>query len=128
MKKTDLNNNDSKKQLTFREIFDLVQKNEEINREIQMKIDSLNNNVKNINEKSTSKKQPYPLNYMLVTIFNMIQRFEKDGDYVPKNTKDKIDTLKIFVTEMIKYEENAKLIMGEKIIEERPFVSKYKNI
>lgn len=32
MKKPDLNNNDSKKRLTFREIFDLVQKHEEINR------------------------------------------------------------------------------------------------
>ncbi len=29
---------------------------------------------------------------------------------------------------MIKYEENAKLIMGVKIMEERPFVSKYRNI
>ncbi len=58
----------------------------------------------------------------------IVDRFEKDGDYVHKNTKDKIDTLKIFVTEMIKYEENAKLIMGVKIMEERPFVSKYRNI
>jgi hypothetical protein len=32
MKKPDLNNNDSKKRLTFREIFDLVQKHEEMNR------------------------------------------------------------------------------------------------
>jgi hypothetical protein len=32
MKKPDLNNNDSKKRLTFREIFDLVQKREEMKR------------------------------------------------------------------------------------------------
>jgi hypothetical protein len=32
MKKPDLNNNDSKKRLTFREIFDLVQKHEEMKR------------------------------------------------------------------------------------------------
>ena len=32
MKKPDLNNNDSKKRLTFREIFDLVQKHEEMNK------------------------------------------------------------------------------------------------
>jgi hypothetical protein len=93
-----------------------------------MQVSNLNNSVKEIHKKSASKKQPVQLKDMLLTIFNMIQRFEKDGDYVPKNTKDKIDTLKIFVTEMIKYEENAKIIMGEKIMEERPFVSKYRNI
>ena len=77
-----------------------------------MKLDSLNNSVKEIQNKSASKKQPNPLEDMLSTMLGVIQRFEKNGNGTYKNTRDIIDILKNFVTDFIKNEEQKKIIMG----------------
>ena len=77
-----------------------------------MKLDSLNNSVKEIHNKSASKKQPTDLEDMLSTMLGVIQRFEKNGNGTYKNTRDRIDILKSFISDFIKYEENAKLLRG----------------
>ena len=77
-----------------------------------MKLDSLNNSVKEIQNKSASKKQPTDLEDMLSTMLGVIQRFEKNGNGTYKNTRDRIDILKSFIRDFIKYEENAKLLRG----------------
>ena len=77
-----------------------------------MKLDSLNNSVKEIHNKSASKKQPTDLEDMLSTMLVVIQRFEKNGNGTYKNTRDRIDILKNFVTDFIKDEEQKKIIMG----------------
>ena len=77
-----------------------------------MKLDSLNNSVKEIHNKSASKQQPTDLEDMLSTMLGVIQRFEKNGNGTYKNTRDRIDILKNFVTDFIKDEEQKKIIMG----------------
>jgi hypothetical protein len=77
-----------------------------------MKLDSLNNSVKEIQNKSASKKQPTDLEDMLSTMLGVIQRFEKNGNGTYKNTRDRIDILKNFVTDFIKDEEQKQIIMG----------------
>ena len=86
------------------------------------------NNLNNRNNKPTSKKQPNQLKDMLSTIFSVINKFEKNETVEYTNNKDKIDILKNFVTDMIKDGEQKQIISGEKITEERPFVSKFKMI
>ena len=90
-----------------------------------MKLNSLNS----LN-KSTSKKQPKPnqLKDMLSKLLNVVEDFEKNGKVDCKEHKDRIDILKSFITDFIKDEEQKTTIMGEKITEERPFVSKFKMI
>ena len=77
-----------------------------------MKLDSLNNSVKEIQNKSASKKQPNPLEDMLSTMLGVIQRFEKNGNGTYKNTRDRIDILKNIITDMMKFENQNRIIMG----------------
>lgn len=82
--------------------------------ELIMKIAGLNNGVKEIPKKSTSKKQPNKLKDMLLIISNEIQRFEKNGQVDSKIDKDKIDILKNIVSDMIKNEDQKQIIMGKR--------------
>lgn len=81
--------------------------------ELIMKIANLNNSVKEVSKKYTSKKQPVTLKEMLLIISNEIQRFEKNGQVDSKIDKDKIDILKNIVSDMIKNEDQKQIIMGK---------------
>jgi hypothetical protein len=81
--------------------------------ELIMKIADLNNSVKEVSKKSTSKKQPVKLKDMLLIISNEIQRFEKNGQVDSKIDKDKINILKNIVSDMIKNEDQKQIIMGK---------------
>lgn len=78
-----------------------------------MKIANLNNSVKEVSKKYTSKKQPVTLKDMLLIISNEIQRFEKNRQVDSKIDKDKIDILKNIVSDMIKNEDQKQIIMGK---------------
>ncbi len=93
-----------------------------------MQVSNLNNDVKKIQKKSTSKKQPVQLKDMLSKLLNVIEDFEKNGKIDFKVHRERLDILKDLVTSFIKDDEQKRIIKGEKIMEERPFVSKYRNI
>lgn len=78
-----------------------------------MKIANLNNSVKEVSKKYTSKKQPVTLKDMLLIISNEIQRFEKNRQVDSKIDKDKIDILKNIVSDIIKNEDQKQIIMGK---------------
>ena len=86
----------------------------------------MNNNVKNGYNKSTLKEQQNEFKDMLSTIFNIIEKFEQNEKIDSKIHKEKMDILKNFIAYFIKNEEQKKIIMGEKIMKERPAGSKYK--
>ena len=88
--------------------------------EKKMKMSCLLNNVKNGYNQSTLKEQKNEFNYLLTEIFNKIQRFEKNGTVDSKAHREKMDILKNFITDLIKHEEQKKIIMGEKIIKKPP--------
>lgn len=78
-----------------------------------MKVADLNREIKDVNKKSTSKKQPQKLKDVLSIISNSIQKFEKNGQLNSKIDKDKIDILKNIVSDMIKDEDQKQIIMGK---------------
>lgn len=77
-----------------------------------MQVSNLNNNVKKIQNKSTSKKQPVQLKDMLSKLLNVIEYFEKNGKIDFKIDKDKIDILKDLVISFIKDDEQKRTIRG----------------
>lgn len=78
-----------------------------------MKVADLNREIKDVNKKSTSKKQPQKLKDVLSIISNSIQKFEKSGQLNSKIDKDKMDILKNVVSDMIKDEDQKQIIMGK---------------
>ena len=49
---------------------------------------------------------------MIGRIAEIILRFEKNGNGTYKNTRDRIDILKNIITDMMKFENQNKIIMG----------------
>ena len=77
-----------------------------------MQVSNLNNNVKKIQKKSTSQKQPVQLKDMLSKLLNVIEDFEKNGKIDFKGHRERIDILKSFITDFIRDEENKRTISG----------------
>jgi len=77
-----------------------------------MQVSDLNNNVKNITKKSTSKKQPVQLKDMLSKLLNVIEDFEKNGKIDFKVHRERLDILKDLVTSFIKDDEQKRIISG----------------
>jgi polyhydroxyalkanoate synthesis regulator phasin len=77
-----------------------------------MQVSDLNNNVKSITKKSTSKKQPVQLKDMLSKLLNVIEDFEKNGKIDFKVHRERLDILKDLVTSFIKDDEQKRIISG----------------
>jgi DNA mismatch repair ATPase MutS len=79
-----------------------------------MQVSDLNNNVKNITKKSTSKKQPVQLKDMLSTILNIVENFEKHGKIDFKGHRERIDILKDFISDFIRdYDQKITISGGQ---------------
>jgi|CryBogDrversion2_1035201.scaffolds.fasta_scaffold165984_2 DNA mismatch repair ATPase MutS len=79
-----------------------------------MQVSDLNNNVKNITKKSTSKKQPVQLKDMLSTILNIVENFEKHGKIDFKGHRERIDILTSFISDFIRdYDQKITISGGQ---------------
>lgn len=67
--------------------------------------------VKNQNKLSTKSKEQ--LRDVLSDMFDVIERFEKNGSSNLKSDRDKIDLLKSTITSLIAQHEREKIIKGE---------------
>jgi polyhydroxyalkanoate synthesis regulator phasin len=79
-----------------------------------MQVSDLNNNVKSITKKSTSKKQPVQLKDMLSKLLNVIEDFEKNGKIDFKVHRERIDILTSFISDFIRdYDQKITISGGQ---------------
>ena len=79
-----------------------------------MKVSDLNKGVKDLkNQQPLSDKNKKKLRDTLSQMFDMIERFEKNGKVDGKSDKDKIDMLKDVISDMVKDEDRKKIIKGD---------------
>lgn len=77
-----------------------------------MKVSDLNGNIKNVkNQNSLSKSNEDKIRNALKNMFDVIERFEKDGSIDAKSNQ-KIDFLKDTIQSIIKDEDQKKIIKG----------------
>ena len=78
-----------------------------------MRIRDLNETVEKVqNPSELSKQNKKKLTDVLSSMFDTIQRVEKDGDIHLKSDKEKIDLLKNLISDMVKQTEREKIIKG----------------
>ena len=78
-----------------------------------MRIRDLNETVEKVqNPSELSKQNKKKLTDVLSSMFDTIQRVEKDGDIHLKSDKEKIDLLKNLISDMVKQIEREKIIKG----------------
>ena len=78
-----------------------------------MRIRDLNETVEKVqNPSELSKQNKKKLTDVLSSMFDTIQRVEKDGDIHLKSDKEKIDLLKNVISDMVKQTEREKIIKG----------------
>ena len=78
-----------------------------------MKVRDLNRSVKRIRESRVpSKPKKDKLRNVLAIILGFIERFEINSDGGSRSDRDKIDVLKGVVSDMVKDEDQKKIIRG----------------
>ena len=72
--------------------------------------------IRDLTESDDKHRKPNSndtLRDILTIMINTIQRFENSGNTDSKNDRDKIDILKNLITDMIKDEDQKRIIKGE---------------
>lgn len=75
-----------------------------------MRVRDINNKVENRHQQPKEKNT---LRMVLSTMFNFIERFERSSRIESKNDREKIDILKNVISDMVKDEDQKKIIRGE---------------
>ena len=79
-----------------------------------MKVSDLNKDIQNIkNQKPLSNENKDKLRNVLSSMFDTIQRFEKNGKIDSKNDMKKIQMLRDTIQSMIQSKDREKVIKGE---------------
>lgn len=77
-----------------------------------MKLKNLINEVDEVNN-PLSKGNKKKLRDTLSQMFDVIEKFEKNGKIDGKSDKDKIDVLKNVISDMVKQSDREKIIKGD---------------